>query len=183
MCQGANKAYRAAELDGLLVCPDCIWSWTKSLSIRSAVLSDSQQSEVRAIMELGVKQVFDKFADVDRKLLLADRLQDALAEFGSHLPQDEVDVLMSNMDIDSNGGLDLGEFAEALRQISTQEERFTKTLPITGMLASSLAVPGAADPLKELSNLEQDQLELAIEAFILSLRKLLKVVVHGLGMM
>jgi hypothetical protein len=121
-----------------------------------------------------VKQVFDKFADVDRKLLLADRLQDALAEFGSHLPQDEVDVLMSNMDIDSNGGLDLGEFAEALRQISTQEERFTKTLPITGMLASSLAVPGAADPLKELSNLEQDQLESAIEAFILSLRKLLK---------
>ena len=51
MCQGANKAYLAAELDGLVVCPDCIWSWTKSLSIRSAVLSDSQQSEVRAIME------------------------------------------------------------------------------------------------------------------------------------
>ena len=51
MCQGANKAYLAAELDGLVVCPDCIWLWTKSLSIRSAVLSDSQQSEVRAIME------------------------------------------------------------------------------------------------------------------------------------
>ena len=51
MCQGANKAYLAVELDGHAVCPDCIWSWTKSLSIRSAVLSASQQSEVRAIME------------------------------------------------------------------------------------------------------------------------------------
>ena len=51
MCQGANKAYLAVELDGHVVCPDCIWSWTKSLSIRSAVLSASQQSEVRAIME------------------------------------------------------------------------------------------------------------------------------------
>ena len=51
MCQGANKAYRAAELDGLVVCPDCLWLWTKSLSLRSVDLSDSQQSEVRAIME------------------------------------------------------------------------------------------------------------------------------------
>ena len=51
MCQGANKAYLAVELDGHAVCPDCIWSWTKSLSIRSAVLSASQQSEVRAIMD------------------------------------------------------------------------------------------------------------------------------------
>ena len=51
MCQGANKAYLAVELDGQAVCPDCIWAWTKSLSIRSAVLSASQQSEVRAIME------------------------------------------------------------------------------------------------------------------------------------
>ena len=51
MCQGANKVYLAVELDGHAVCPDCIWSWIKSLSIRSAVLSASQQSQVRAIME------------------------------------------------------------------------------------------------------------------------------------
>ena len=51
VCQGANKAYLAVELDGHAVCPDCIWAWTKSLSIRAAVLSSSQQSEVRAIMD------------------------------------------------------------------------------------------------------------------------------------
>ena len=31
MCHGANIAYRADELEGLMVCPDCIWEWTKSL--------------------------------------------------------------------------------------------------------------------------------------------------------
>ena len=33
------------------ICPDCIWAWTKSLSIRAAVLSTSQQSDVRANMD------------------------------------------------------------------------------------------------------------------------------------
>ena len=51
MCQGANKAYLAVELDGQAVCPDCILAWSKSLSIRAAVLSTSQQSEVCAIMD------------------------------------------------------------------------------------------------------------------------------------
>ena len=51
MCQGANKAYMALELDGHVACPDCIWAWTKSLSIRAVVLPTSQQSEVRAIMD------------------------------------------------------------------------------------------------------------------------------------
>ena len=51
MCHGANKAYRASELEGVVVCPDCLWMWTKSLALRSDDLSDAQQSEVRAIME------------------------------------------------------------------------------------------------------------------------------------
>ena len=51
MCHGANMAYCASELEGLVVCPDCLWLWTKSLALRSVDLSDAQQSEVRAIME------------------------------------------------------------------------------------------------------------------------------------
>ena len=52
MCHGANRAYCASELEGLVVCPDCLWLWTKSLALRSVDLSDAQQSEVRAIMEM-----------------------------------------------------------------------------------------------------------------------------------
>ena len=51
LCHGANRAYRASELEGVVVCPDCLWMWTKSLALRSDDLSDAQQSEVRAIME------------------------------------------------------------------------------------------------------------------------------------
>ena len=51
MCYGAHRAYCASELEGLVVCPDCLWLWTKSLALRSVDLSDAHQSEVRAIME------------------------------------------------------------------------------------------------------------------------------------
>ena len=47
-----KQAYCASELEGLVVCPDCLWLWTKSLALRSVDLSDAQQSEVRAIMEM-----------------------------------------------------------------------------------------------------------------------------------
>ncbi len=42
------------------------------------------------------------------------------------------------------------------------------------MLASSLAIPGAIDPLKELCNLKSDRLKTAIEAFSFSLHQVLK---------
>ena len=58
MCQGANKAYLAVELDGHVVCPDCIWAWTKSLSVRAAVLPTSQQAVTRSIMNKAAR-VFD----------------------------------------------------------------------------------------------------------------------------
>ena len=49
-CQGANTAYLAVELDGHVVCPDCIWDWTKSLSDRVYVLPSSQQAATLSIM-------------------------------------------------------------------------------------------------------------------------------------
>ena len=56
MCQGANRSYRAPELEGVPVCPDCLWLCAKTLSLRSVDLSDFQQSEVRAIMEKAAAQ-------------------------------------------------------------------------------------------------------------------------------
>ena len=58
MCQGANKAYLAVELDGHVVCPDCIWAWTKSLSVRAAALPTSQQAVTRSIMNTAAR-LFD----------------------------------------------------------------------------------------------------------------------------
>ena len=52
MCHGANRAYCASELEGFVVCTDCLWLWTKSLALRSVDLSDAQHSEVRATMEM-----------------------------------------------------------------------------------------------------------------------------------
>ena len=49
-CQGANRAYLAGELDGHVVCPDCIWDWTKSLSVREDVPPSSQQAAALTIM-------------------------------------------------------------------------------------------------------------------------------------
>ena len=50
MCHGANIAYRADELEGLTVCPDCIWEWTKSLSSRDDVAMQPCQSAALSIM-------------------------------------------------------------------------------------------------------------------------------------
>jgi hypothetical protein len=41
------------------------------------------------------------------------------------------------------------------------------------MLASSLAIPGSAEPLKELCNLDSNRLKAAIDAFSLSLHQVL----------
>ena len=57
-CQGANRAYLAGELDGHVVCPDCIWDWTKSLSVREDVPPSSQQSAALTIMNT-VASLFD----------------------------------------------------------------------------------------------------------------------------
>ena len=49
-CHGANIAYRAEELEGLTVCPDCIWEWTNSLSSRDDVAMQPCQSTALSIM-------------------------------------------------------------------------------------------------------------------------------------
>ena len=49
-CHGANIAYRAEELEGLTVCPDCIWEWTNSLSSRDDVAMQPGQSTAFSIM-------------------------------------------------------------------------------------------------------------------------------------
>ena len=120
-----------------------------------------------------VERVFNKHADEEQKLILPDRLGEALTEFGVHLPADGVQALMTTMDIDQNGGLDLKEFAAALRQPNTPVEQFLQTLPIPGMLASCL-VPPESDSLKELCNLSSEQLTAAINAFSVSLEQELK---------
>jgi Ca2+-binding EF-hand superfamily protein len=73
--------------------------------------------------------VFQKYAEEDRKLIFSNRLHEALSEFGLCLPSEEIETLLSTMDIDNNGGLDLREFEAALRQPSTPVEQFMKTLP------------------------------------------------------
>jgi Ca2+-binding EF-hand superfamily protein len=120
-----------------------------------------------------VERVFLKYADDARKLILPTRLHEALGEFGLYLLPEEIKTLLTTMDIDNNGGLDLREFEAALRQPSTPLEQFVKTLPISGMLASCLAVPGAADPLKELCNLDSSRVKTAIEVFSVSLLQVL----------
>ena len=63
------------------------------------------------------------------------------------------------------------EFTAALQQPYTPVEQFLQTLPISGMLASCLV---ASDSLKELCNLEPEQLKVAIHAFSASLEQELK---------
>ena len=112
-----------------------------------------------------IARVFEMHADKGKKLILPNKLHEALGEFGVHLPADEVEALLTTMDIDNNGGLDLREFTAALRQPTTPVEQFVQTLPVSGMLASCLATPQAAEPLKELCNLSSEQLKAAIDAF------------------
>jgi hypothetical protein len=152
--------------------------------MQSSPSEDEQRKRMLAQIELflnrndderdAVGPAFQKYADEGRKLILPDRLHGALAECGVHLPSEEVTMLMTTMDIDNKGGLNLQEFTSALRQPSSAVEQFVATLPISGMLASSLAIPGAAEPLKELCTLDSQRLRTAIEAFSLSLHQLLK---------
>ena len=121
-----------------------------------------------------VERVFHKHADKDQKLILPAKLDEALLEFGVHLPADEVKALLITMDIDKNGGLDVKEFTAALRQPYTPAEQFLQTLPISGMLASCLVSPKASDSLKELCNLSSEQLKAAVHAFSVSLEQELK---------
>ena len=57
-CQGANRAYLSAELDGHVVCPDCIWEWMKSLAVRVDAHTNSQQAVSRSIMNTAAR-LFD----------------------------------------------------------------------------------------------------------------------------
>ena len=57
-CQGANRAYLVDELDGLVVCPDCIWEWTKSLSSRDDVPPPFLQASALTIMNTAAS-IFD----------------------------------------------------------------------------------------------------------------------------
>ena len=54
-CHGANRAYLAVELDGHVVCPDCIWDWTKSLSFRDDVSPPSQHAAALVIMNTAAR--------------------------------------------------------------------------------------------------------------------------------
>jgi hypothetical protein len=121
-----------------------------------------------------VERVFHKHADEEQTLILPDKLGEALSEFGVNLPADEVQALITMMDVDKNGGLDLKEFAAALRQPSTPVEQFVQTLPISGMLASCLMTPKANDSLKELCNIGSEQLKAAIDAFSVSIHQEVK---------
>ena len=120
-----------------------------------------------------IEHAFNKHADKEKKLIWLNKSDEALLEFGVHLPSEEIKMLVTTMDIDNNGGLDLTEFKTTLRQASTPVEQFVETLPISGMLASSLAIPGSAEPLKELCNLDSNRLKAAIDAFSLSLQQVL----------
>ena len=63
MCQGANCAYLADELEGVTLCPDCIWEWTKSLSSRGDVPATSSQAVAISIMNTAAS-VFDAPSNV-----------------------------------------------------------------------------------------------------------------------
>lgn len=121
-----------------------------------------------------VRAVFDKHADAGTKMITDHTLTAALCDLGVHLNSEEVHELMTAMDLDNKGGLDLKEFGRSLRQPYSKIEQFVDTLPVSGMLASCLTTPGAAEPVHELCHLDSEQLSACIEACSLSLNDLLK---------
>ena len=102
-------------------------------------------------------------------MVLPNRLQEALGEFGIQTTSEEAAELFTTVDADDNGGLDFGEFRQIIRQPSSQVEQFLNTLPLSGMLASCLVNQESTEPLKDLCNIEHEKLTAAIQAFALSL--------------
>ena len=126
-----------------------------------------------AALRSTLNATFEKFADVQTRLIMHNRLKDAMGELGKHVNEDEAATIFTSMDTDNNGGLDFDEFSAAMGQPSTQAEQFLNTLPLSGMLASSLLRPESFDPLKQLSNITKEELTTAIKAFSRSLNQVM----------
>jgi hypothetical protein len=109
-------------------------------------------------------------------------LQDALSELG-RLPEERgnVEEMITVMDLDGNDGLDFEEFKRAVQQMPTQLEQWASTLPLAGMLASSLPVrDGQGDkPLRDFNRLSEDEINTAADAFREGLKRLLMTAQHA----
>ena len=127
-----------------------------------------------------LRGIFDKFCVTSNDsqspaLIKAAGLHDALLKLGAPLSREKVEQLVVNMDLDEKGGLDYEEFKQAVTQEPTQLENWASMLPLAGMLASSLPVSGnkGDQALRDFSRLRDEDIEIAVEAFTVGLRRLL----------
>jgi hypothetical protein len=126
-----------------------------------------------------LKGVFDEFSERSSSstetLIRADRLHDALLKLDIHVSREKEEELMAIMDLDVNGGLDYDEFKRAVAQPPTQLEQWASMLPLAGLLARSLPIRGGQgdQPLRDFSRLRVDEIDTAVDAFRVGLRRLL----------
>jgi hypothetical protein len=139
-----------------------------------------------------LKGVFDKFAEGSNgpagdavgviasqssisKVIRADGLHKALHELSVSMEREKVEELSVLMDLDGNGCLDFEEFKRAVQQQPTQLEQWASMLPLSVMLTKCLPVDGGHgdQPLRDLSRLGEDDLNIAVDVFSDGLRRLL----------
>ena len=100
-----------------------------------------EQVNIEHVDSAIVKKVFNEYIncqslsrkkEVDFDGNLSNRLHEVLREYGVHLPPAEIKALVTRIDIENNGELDLRKFEDA---------NFDGKIPISVMLASCLAIP------------------------------------------
>jgi hypothetical protein len=125
-----------------------------------------------------LKGIFDAFSETSNHteaLIRTTGLQNALQRLGVPVAVERAEELMVMTDLDEKGGLDFESFRRAAVQPPTPLEQWAGMLPLAGMLASSLPIGGGQgdQPLRDFSRLREDEIDTAVEAFKVGLRRLL----------
>ncbi len=124
-----------------------------------------------------LKEIFEQFSERSgaEVFIRGDGLSRALVKLDMNIPRESVVELMETMDLEEKGGLDFEEFKRAVAQPLTQLEQWASVLPLGGMLARSLQVKGGQgdQPLRDFSRLGENEINTAVEAFKVGLKRLL----------
>jgi hypothetical protein len=135
-------------------------------------------SEIRLQIEAGfrrrnemlIEEVFKTRKDDFTGLMSLEAFREALNELDMH--RTEIDILSDFQSMSTkSGGLDLRGFKAAV-SISSPIAQWASTLPIAEIIADSLPIYRSQDPLRELSQIENDQLEISFTAMLEGLKKL-----------
>jgi hypothetical protein len=119
-----------------------------------------------------IEFVFKKYRNQATNLLAADSLHLALFELGIQFTAEEITALFDTFDIDENGGLDLQEFTN-ISKYPSKVEQWTRSLPLSQLLAHCLSFKESDDPLREISRLSSDELSVSIIAYSGKLKQIL----------